>query len=204
MSAMEGVKMSTSAKALLILPRDNMDEVRKAFDEVHPGWKEEGLMTIWEETLVVLVSLPPSTTNQPGAETLAALRQRETLSFYASESYLSAESSEPIQPASSQALFGMKGQQGWFVLLIASDRGDLSVQIANYIQARSQREGERIGRSDWHKLNEVKWRRFILPADVNTASWLVAFVDAYPGITLSSAVRTIVTEFLTLPGLDVF
>jgi len=186
-------------KALLLLQEECLDEVGLFFEKEYPGWQLLDQMVTWPPTLVVVVDIPKTVGAREESETLADLKQKRLIEFYAcspatekapreaepSVAIWREEATEPYQ-----ILYEMN-PRGQFVLVFPLERTDLVERI------QPTRDG-------WLDPGETKWNRFIVPANANTALWLGEIREDYPEFVMSQSSEAILDDLLSLPGLDWF
>jgi len=186
-------------KALLLLQEECLDEVGLFFEKEYPGWQLLDRMVTWPPTLVVVVDIPLREGAREETATLADLKQKGLIEFYAcspatergpspagsSVAVWREEASEPYQ-----ILYEMN-PRGHFVLVFPLERTDVVERI------QPDRDG-------WRDPGETMQNRFIVLANANTALWLAEIREEYPEFVVSQTSEAILDDLLSLPGLDWF
>ena len=186
-------------KALLLLQEECLDEVGLFFEKEYPGWQLLDRMVTWPPTLVVVVDIPKTVGAREETETLADLRQKGLIEFYAcspatervpceAEPSVAVWREEATEPY--QILYEMN-PRGHFVLVFPLGRTDVVERI------QPARDG-------WRDPGETMLNRFSVPANANTALWLVEIREVYPEFVASQSSEAILDDLLSLPGLDWF
>ncbi len=186
-------------KALLLLQEECLDEVGLFFEKEYPGWQLLDRMVTWPPTLVVVVDIPLREGAGEETATLADLKQKGLIEFYACSpatergpspagSSVAVWREEAIEPY--QILYEMN-PRGHFVLVFPLERTDVVERI------QPAQDG-------WRDPGETIQNRFIVPANANTALWLAEIREVYPEFVASQSSEAILEDLLSLPGLDWF
>ncbi len=186
-------------KALLLLEEECLDEVEVFFEKEYPGWQLLARMVTWPPTLVVVVDIPKTVEAREETETLADLKQKGLIEFYAcspatekvpreSEPSVAIWREEATEPY--QILYEMN-PKGHFVLVFPLERTDVVERI------QPAWDG-------WYDPGETMRNRFIVPANANTALWLTEIREVYPEFVVSQSSEAILDDLLNLPGFEWF
>jgi len=186
-------------KALLLLQEECLDEVELIFEKEYPGWQLLARMVTWSPTLVVVVHIPKTVGAREETDTLADLKQKRLIEFYAcspatenvpreAEPSVAVWREEATEPY--QILYEMN-PRGHFVLVFPLERADLVERIQH-------------ARDGWRDPGDTMRNRFNVPANANTALWLAEIREVYPEFVVLQSSEAILDDLLSLPGLDWF
>lgn len=188
---------SIMKKVLMLLREEYLREVALIFDKEYPGWQLLNWVVTWPSTLVVVVDIPKTRGAREETETLADLKQKGLVEFYActpATERVQCEAELPVAVWREEAtepyqiLYEMN-PSGRFVLVFPLEWTDMVERITS-------------ARCGWRDPGETTCNRFIVPANANTALWLAEIREVYPEFVASQSSEAILDDLLSLPGLD--